>query len=570
MYILGIHGAGLFGHDSAACLVKDGKLIAAAEEERFIRRKHASGIPPINAMNFCLQKAGISIGEVGHIAVPWESGMKMAAELPLHYMMRGELFRQQKQFFGEIRNLGRLFLRGTTRDMRIKGFKGEVVNVNHHIGHSASAFNCSGFKEAAIMSFDNKGETTSTLLSHGTKDGIGAVKDIKWFDSLGLFYGAFTEYLGFQMSDGEGKTMALAAYGEPKHDLGEFIRWDENKKTYKVDSNYFYRLGHYSERFVERFGKPGKNPLKQADVAASAQKTLEEIALKLGQQLGEETRSKNLCLAGGVALNCVMNGRLLRELEFEKVFVQPAANDAGSAIGAAMELYRKLGGKRKFEMGNAYLGPEFSNEEIEKAIWNLIGNDMKVRGKWKSNRVKIEFHKDIAGVAAELIAKNLIGGWFQGRMELGPRALGARSIIANPAKKGIEKKVNLKVKHREPWRPFAPSLLDVAKDEYLEDACKSPFMILSFFVRENKRKEIPAVVHVDGTTRPQTVEKSENPLYWKLIKEFESETGLPVILNTSFNDHGEPIVMRPEEAVNDFLGTGMDFLAIGNWLLKKG
>lgn len=558
MYILGLHGAGLWVHDPAACLVKDGKVIAAAEEERFTRQKHATGQLPVNAVRFCLDYAGITAADLDHVAVGWGEPKTYLVERPLHDLIVDPWHLKMKFLVENLKQARRFIVNGSKFFRNeLQDFHGKPSFVKHHIGHAASAWRCSGFGDAAIMTFDMRGETTCTFEGIGNSGGIDVVKEFEWPHSLGLMYGAFTEFLGYKMSDGEGKIMGMAPYGKAVHELSKFVEIDTEAKSYKLKLKNFYGIRHFGKKFVELFGKPrqpdGKIE-KYADVAASVQKKLEEIGVMLAADLHDKAGSGNLCLAGGVALNCVMNGRILQEAGFRNVYIQPAAHDAGTAIGAALEMYARLGGKRKYVMETAYHGPEFSDEKIEKVL--------------KKAGAKFEKHKDIAGKVAELLAKDKVVGWFQGRMEIGPRALGNRSILANPCKRENWKRVN-DIKKRELWRPFAPSLLDKAKDEYLEDAYKSPFMLLSFFVKEKKRKEIPAVVHVDGSTRPQTVEKVQNPLYFGLIREFESLSGVPVVLNTSFNLRGEPIVNTPAEAVNDFMQTKMDYLAIGNFLVKK-
>jgi len=382
-------------------------------------------------------------------------------------------------------------------------------------------------------------------------------------NSLGRAYSQFTQYLGFKTNNDEYKVMGLASYGKPTYDLSKLIKITKN--GYEVEPSYFYNYSFTKRKYdvsklAKAFGQARKDDNQRIDdrhknIAASIQKRLEDVGLHLVKKAIEKTNNKNLCLAGGVALNCKMNGEILQSGLIEDIYVQPVANDAGTALGAALELYAKLGYKSKFKMDHVYWGNEYSKEQIEEAL--------------KKSKLKYTYYDDIEGETAKEISKGNIIGWFQGRMEVGPRALGNRSILANPTIKGMDDKVNIEIKFREKWRPFCPSMLESAKEEYLEGAHETPFMILTFNVKKDKRKEIPSVTHIDGTARPQTVRKETNPKYWKLIKSFESESGTPVLMNTSFNIKGDTIVRTPDDAIRTFLNTGMNVLSIGNYMVKK-
>jgi len=573
VYILGVTGQQSI-HDPSACLLKNGKLISAVEEERLIREKHASNKSPINAIKFCLDSEKISMDDVDYIAVGWDhpkncfrntlnnysNGNKMFNSMPhLAYSMR-QLF---LDFRYKSRGSGWEFKKYFNKNVNKK-----IHYIDHHLAHAATSYRCSGFKDTMIFTADNRGETTSTLLGKGENDKIHKLKEIKMFNSLGLMYGALTEFLGFRFANGEGKTMGLAPYGKPIYDLNDVISYGNG--NFRLNHKYFYSFNKkhhfYSNELIKKFGNP-KVPIKKGeverkvaqkycDIAASLQKKLEDVAKHLITETYKMYGSENLSIAGGVGLNCVMNGKLLNELDFVKnIFIQPAANDAGCSLGAALELSSKLGYKTNFKMNHAYWGPEFSNEEIEEEL--------------KRYRLDYEECEDISGVAAELIADGKVVGWFQGKLEWGPRALGNRSILVDPTRKESKDIVNIKVKFREPWRPFAPSILLGEEKKYFENAVEAPYMLLAFKIKPEKIKELPSVCHVDNTSRPQTVDKEVNPKYYKLIEKVGKITGTPIVLNTSFNIKGEPIVCRPKEAIEGFLKTDMDFLAIGDYLVSK-
>lgn len=546
--------------NSAAALVKDGKLIAMAEEERFNRIKHSKGFPyPKKSIDFCLKYAGITLKNVDSISLGW-------ASIPTNLWMgfissfKNPLF--LLKFPDIIKNL--------KTHKKYKHFN-KLKYYPHHLAHASSSYFVSGFKKANIISMDGQGEVSSTLLAQGSGNNIKKIKEYSTLNSIGALYESFTDYLGFLRHSHEGKVMGLASYGKPIYDTKPILRWTKNGYSCETIQRYLSILKYSFRKLqgekIESFGEllkknygPKRNkdePLtkRHQNIAATIQHIQEKAVVKLARYLYEKNGIQDFCLAGGSALNCIANGVLLEQDFVKNIYVQPASSDAGNAIGVAFLEYIRLTKKPvKFEMTHAYWGPEYTNEEIKKVL--------------KEKGIKYKFYKNIEKVTAELIAKGNIIGWFQGRMEIGPRALGNRSILADPTDKNMKDKINLQVKHRENWRPFAPSILAESAKEYFENAYPSPFMILSFKVKKEKWKVIPSVVHIDGTTRPQTVTKETNPRYYKLIKEFEKIKKVPILLNTSFNDRGEPIVCSPQDAINTFKKTNLDYLAIGNYLIK--
>ncbi len=536
MYYLGITAGAVLselGHDPAACLIKDNRIVAFVEEERFVRVKHAGGFFPVNAIKYCLNEGGVKLDEV-----------------KIGYYMNPACFWKRtftpKNVVGAIR--ANNYMGMIPKFLKFYfGHKPDVEYVNHHTCHTYSSFPFSGMKVSTCFSIDGGGERTATLVSQCNSDKVATLGESFKPNSMGQFYGQFTNWLGFKMLDEEGKTMGLAPYGEPKYDLSGFIRFEKGMHKVTKDAWELY------EAIESSFGtrRIGEIQKIHKDVAASVQKKLEEVSINMVKYYDV----KNLTLCGGIALNCKMNGEILNSGLIKDIFVQPVANDAGCAIGAAAYL-SMLDGNRFDKLEHLYYGPEYSNEQIKKTL--------------DICKVKYEYHDDIAGIGAELIAKGKIISWFQGRMEGGPRALGGRSILADPSDPKMQDRINYFVKHREPWRPFCPSMLEEDKEKYLENAHEDPFMILTFKIKEEWQKELPAIVHpADKTARPQTVRKSANPLYWKLINNFKKETGVSVVLNTSFNIQGEPIVCIPEDAVRCFFGNGLDYLLIGNYLVKK-
>ncbi|MBI4162660.1 MAG: carbamoyltransferase [Candidatus Aenigmarchaeota archaeon] len=527
-YYLGLTIPIGWGHDPSACLIKDNKILAFAEEERFNRYKHSFSLFPRNAIKYCLDFAGIKISDVvvGFNFDP----KKFKRGAPTPRKMIGARISEQN-----MRNMTRL----------VKFYFGadpKQYYLAHHLAHAFSSFPLSGLQSGVSFNLDAVGERTSTLLGNFAGSDFNTL--VESDHSLGYFYSRFTQWLGFDAVEGEGTVMGLAPYGKPVHDLSEFARPTNGSVPFYSKTE--------PEDIEKKFGTRRYGPVEEVhkNMAASIQETLEKIMIHMAHQY----KADSLVIAGGIGLNCVANGRLVEEGYVKDVFIQPAAGDAGGSIGAAVWLAMQDG--HKFDkMEHIYYGPGYTNEQIKKVL-DLCDVDY-------------EFHKDIAGKAAELIAKDKIIGWFQGRMEGGPRALGNRSILANPTNPKMKDILNSRVKHREPWRPFCPSILYEDRAKYFSSDKESPFMILAFHVKKEMQKEIPAVVHVDGTARPQTVRRSQNPLYYKLLQNLKKEIGHGVVINTSFNVKGEPVVCRPEDAVRCFFGTGMDALAIGNYLVKK-
>ncbi|MGQ9628975.1 MAG: carbamoyltransferase family protein [bacterium] len=572
MYILGISA---FGHDASAALIKDGELICATEEERFTRKKYYDGFPT-NAINYCLKRAGIEINDVDHI------GYYMNYWLYLGWFLRESIL-NFFEFWGfyarePLRLINDLLYRINLPILRgfqirdILGYKNKIHMISHHMAHAASAFLVSPFEEAAILTIDSIGEWPTTAIGIGRRNRIKFYRTIKYPNSLGTLYRAFTIHLGFGEMEA-GKVMGLAPYGDPGpyYNLFEKMVKLTPDGGFSINSDFLlhrYPARHWSRKpedfsreFFEIFG-PTRNgqPLRKSheDIAASLQLRLEETILHMVKYLYEKAKCRNLCIAGGVGLNSVANGRILNETPFEELFIQPAAGDGGTSLGCAYYIYNiLLGYPRNYVFNSAYLGAEYTEEEIV-AVLRASGNGLKYR--------RIE---EIERLTARFLAEGKIVGWFQGRAELGPRALGNRSILADPRRAEMKDILNEKVKHREPFRPFAPSVLEDKCGEYFENDYPSPYMLLVYKVRPEKRSVIPAVTHVDGTGRVQTVNEKQNPKYWRLIKAFEEITGVPIILNTSFNVKGEPIVNSPQDAINCFKSTQMDLLVLGDYLVEK-
>lgn len=564
MYVLGIN---CYMHDSAACLISDGRIISAAEEERFTREKH-TGEFPLQAIRYCLAEAGISVEEVDRVAFylrPWSGFSKRVLHILRHLPQSWSFKRRHGIAWLQMMNVQRYFQeKFNLNSGNVKKLPGFHF-ISHHEAHAASTFLLSPYQDASILTLDAAGEWGTTWLGYGKGNEMTCIREIGYPDGLGFLYGALTQYLGFRKWEDEYKVMGLASYGEPAYyDLFQRII-KPRQGGFKLDLSYFeFHLGRdkwYSDKLVRALGSPrqkGQEPMGHyADVAASLQTRLEDVVLNLCDYLYERTQLPRLCLAGGVALNAVMNGRLLRESPFTEIFIQPAAHDPGASLGAALLVYHRLNDNApRYVMRDVYLGPQYAEREMEGAL--------------RKYGLSAEYRPDIASAVAELIAEGKIVGWFQGRMEFGPRALGNRSILADPRREEMKDILNERVKHRENFRPFAPSVLKERAAEYFDtNGHEAPFMVLVFPVHTAKRGEIPAVTHVDGTARIQTVDKEVNPRYWKLIHEFEKISGVPVVINTSFNVRGEPIVCSPEDAIKCFLGTGIDYLALGNFLVSK-
>lgn len=592
MRILGISA---FYHDSAACLIVDGRIVAAAQEERFTRRKHDAGFPR-NAIQFCMKAGGVNLDQIDHVAFYEKPFLKFERLLETYvafaphgfrsFLMAMPLWLKEKlfqkiQLRDELKKLG--------ADASIEG---RLLFAEHHQSHAASAFFASPFEDAAVLTMDGVGEwtTTSAAIGHGNR--LEMTKEIHFPHSIGLLYSAFTYYLGFKVNSGEHKVMGLAPYGEAKYSdviLDKLIDLKADG-TFRLDMQYFdYCTGlkMINEKFNELFGGPPRKPeepltQKNMDLAASLQWVTEEVVLRLTRSLSSETGSKNLCLAGGVALNCVANGRVLRDGKFEKIYVQPAAGDAGGAVGAALAAYyMHLGMPRRTNgrdaMSGSFLGPSYENGEIEQQL----------------SAAGARFEKlddsDLIVATVDALAAGKAVGWFQGRMEFGPRALGGRSILGDPRSVTMQQTLNLRVKYRESFRPFAPAVLREDVADWFEIDCDSPYMLFVANVVKNKqrqmteeeqarfgidrlnvpRSEIPAVTHVDYSARIQTVDRETNPRFHELLSAFKARTGCPVLVNTSFNVRGEPIVCSPQDAFLCFMGTEIELLVIGNFILYK-
>lgn len=555
-------GISCFYHDSSACLVRDGQVIAAVQEERFSRVKNTEAFP-IQALNYCSQFGGVlfeDLQAIGYFEKPY---LKFSRVLIEHlnqfpFSLRGFL-RTMPHWMED-----RLMLPLVVEEEL--STQAPVHFLKHHLSHAASTFLPSPFEKAAIMTCDGVGEWATMSVGVGEGSRIELEKEICYPDSLGLLYTAVTVYLGFHAHGGEGKTMGLAGYGEPrfKKQFEDVIRVFEDG-SFRLNQKYFhYRRGQkmWSPAFETLFG-PARKPgdaweQRHYDLAASLQEIVERVFILNARALAASTGSKNLCLAGGVTLNCVANAKVLQETDFENIFVQPAAGDAGGAIGAALYISNSLMGEPRHHMSHSFLGPEFSEYEILKAI--------------KNHRIeKYEKLDDDALVkrAARHIHDCKTMAWFQGRLEFGPRALGGRSILANPCSDQMKDILNSRIKKRESFRPFAPMVLKERSSEFFDLEIESPYMLLAPQVRTEKRHLLPAITHVDGTARVQTVGESEHPLLRKLILEFERLSGVPVLLNTSFNRNGEPVVARPEHALDCFLNTELEALAIGPFWIEK-
>jgi carbamoyltransferase len=591
---LRILGISAFYHDSAAALIEDGRIVAAAQEERFSRKKHDSRFP-VHAVRYCLAEGGIGLREVDHVVFYDKPFLKFERLLETYvtfaprgiksFSMSIPLWLREKLFLKDL--LAKEFrkLEGDG------GWNEKMLFSEHHLSHAASAFFPSPFEEAVVLTMDGVGEWATTSAAIGKGSSLEVHKEIHFPHSVGLLYSALTYYTGFKVNSGEYKVMGLAPYGEPKY-AGKILEHLVDVKadgSFRLDLSYFnYCTGltMTNGKFDALFGGPPRKPdelltQRHMDLAASIQAVTEEVVLRLTRSLRKETGIRNLCLAGGVALNCVANGKVLRDGHFDRIYIQPAAGDAGGALGAALVGYHmQLGQKRQVNgdaMRGAYLGPAFKQDDIEARL--------------KRSGARFEVLDDAALIttAAKDLSQGKALGWFQGRMEFGPRALGNRSILGDPRSPTMQKTLNLKVKYRESFRPFAPSVLRERVGDWFEIDSDSPYMLLVADVVKSRRREmtpeekqlfgidklnvprsdIPAVTHVDYSARIQTVHRDTNPRYHALLTEFERNTGCPVLVNTSFNVRGEPIVGSPEDAFRCFMGTELDALAVGNCYLRK-
>jgi carbamoyltransferase len=593
MRVLGISA---FYHDSAAALIEDGHLVGAAQEERFTRKKHDSGFPQ-HAVQYCLDEAGIKLADVDYVAFYDKPFLKFERllETYLAYAPRGfQSFRMAMPLWLKEKLFQKTLLRDEMKHWQPDfDWHKRLLFGEHHQSHAASAFFPSPYEEAAVLCMDGVGEWATTSLAWGQGNKLEMLKEIHFPHSLGLLYSAFTYYTGFKVNSGEYKVMGLAPYGEPKFKdliLDKIVDLKEDG-TFRLDQQYFdYCTGlrMTNEKFGELFGGKARKPEElltqhHMDLAASVQAVTEEIVIRLARSVRKETGAKNICLAGGVALNCVANGKLLRENLFDGIWVQPAAGDAGGAVGAAYAAYHGyLGQGRKLNghldgMAGSYLGPEYTDDEIEKRLVAAGG------------RLTRLTREQIIDQTAQALADEKAVGWMQGRMEFGPRSLGARSILGDARSPSMQKTLNLKVKYRESFRPFAPAVLREDVDKYFDIKSDSPYMLMVAPVNEDRRRamneaeqalfgidklnvprsDIPAVTHVDYSARIQTVHKETNPAFHDLLSAFKAKTGYSVVVNTSFNVRGEPIVCTPEDAFRCFMGSEIEVLVVGNCLLRK-
>jgi len=582
MNILGINA---YHGNASAALVCDGKLIAAVEEERFNRVKYAAGFPAA-AIRYCLKEAGITLTDLDHVAVPRNPFARLGTKL--FYALRMPSFaRERARVIGKFTGIPSALAWAFDSDPA--KIKATFHRVEHHQAHLASSYFVSPFEHAALLSADGLGDFASSMWGTGNGNRMQIDGAISFPHSLGIYYSAVTQYLGFLKFGDEYKVMGLAAYGEPTYleALRDLVRFrpDGGEFGFRLGLDYFthHRTGPemswaesdktptlgkmFSDALPQKLGAPARKPdepleQRHRDLAASLQARLEEVYLGMLKKLATKTGAKAVCLAGGVAFNCVANGKIFDATPFEKVFVHPAAGDAGLAVGAAFHVWHQTLGKlRSFVMDHAYWGPGYTPEEIRSA--------MQISAVSGGGYTVSELPEDeLMRRTASIIAEGKILGWYQGRAEWGPRALGNRSIVADPRRPEMKEILNRRIKHREIFRPFAPSILAEKTGEWFEKSYPSPFMTLAYSVLADKRDKIPAPTHVDGTGRLQTVTRDANPRYHALISEFERQTGVPVVLNTSFNDN-EPIVCRPEEALDCFLRTQMDALALGNFLITR-
>ena len=593
MIVLGISA---FYHDSAAAILRDGEIVAAAQEERFTRKKHDARFP-VNALRYCLQEAGVDGSAVDRVAYYEKPFVKFERLIETYLAFAPKGFASFRKAMPLWMN-EKLFQKGLIGD-ELKaidpalGAPEKLLFSEHHFSHAASAYYPSPFDRAAVLTMDGVGEWTTTSMARGEGARLEIEREIHFPHSIGLLYSAFTYYTGFKVNSGEYKVMGLAPYGEPKYAQLILDKLVDAKLdgSFRLDMDYFDFCTGFTmtgPKFDALFGAPARKPeerleQRHMDLAASVQAVTEEIVLRLARSIAKETGEKNLCLAGGVALNCVANGKLLRDGCFENIFAQPAAGDAGGALGAALAAYHQHeGGARvvtnaRDGMKGSYLGPAYDQPEIERRL--------------AAAGAKFEVVSDDALIeeTAQALASQQAVGWRQGRLEFGPRALGASSILADPRSPDMQKTLNLKVKFRESFRPFAPSVLRERVSDWFELECDSPYMLLVADVVKSRRRaitadeenlfgidklnvprsEIPAVTHVDYSARVQTVHADTNPRYHRLISRFEELTGCPVLVNTSFNVRGEPIVATPEDAFRCFMGSHIDFLAVGNCVLRK-
>ncbi len=594
MYILGISA---FYHDSAACILKDGEIVAAAQEERFTRKKHDPGFPHY-AIQYCLKEANIASTQIDNVVFYEKPFVKFERLLETYLAFAPKGFSSFAQAM-PLWIKDKLFQKSTL-NKELKAALDENIDwrerllfSEHHLSHAASAFYPSPFERAAVLTLDGVGEWTTTSIAVGSGSELKVLKEIHFPHSLGLLYSAFTYYTGFKVNSGEYKVMGLAPYGEPRYSdlIKEKLITIASDGSFQLDMSYFdYATGltMTNKKFNALFGGPPRKSeteltQREMDLAASVQKVTEDIVINIAKVIAKETGEKNLCLAGGVALNCVANGILLREKVFDNIWIQPAAGDAGGALGAALSIWylhhkkERNSSSNRDSMKGAFLGPGFEDNEIESKLKSLGAVYIRLS------------EEDLIEEVASALATEKAVGWMQGRMEFGPRALGARSIIADPRSPMMQKQLNLKVKYRESFRPFAPSVLRDDVNDWFEHDSDSPYMLFVADVQKDKhrtmtsdeeelfgidklnvpRSSVPAITHIDYSARIQTVHEDTNSKYHAVISKFKEKTGCPLVVNTSFNVRGEPIICSPEDAFKCFMGTDLDILAVGNYLLLK-
>ena len=570
MYVLGIS---CFFHDSSAALLKDGIIVAAAEEERFTRKKHDNTFP-INAINYCLKSQNITINEISYIGIYEKPLLKFERLLSQHLECFPLSF---KTFISSIPAWFNEKLRIPKIIRKKLKYKGDVLFIDHHMAHAASSFLVSPFEKSAILTVDGVGEWTTTAYGVGEHNEIHLMKEIKFPTSLGLLYSTVTAYLGMSVNNSEYKVMGLAPYGDMNTKTNQYYKLLKNIIDIKEDGSYRFDMSYFiyhfadrmpSRRFCDLLGGAVKKADEQMtqrhkDIAAAVQLILEDVMTKMLNHVHKITKCDNIVLAGGCALNSVYNGKILRSTPFKNIWIQPNATDGGTSIGVASYIYHTiLGHKRNYVMKDAYLGPSFATQEIKKF---LDDNNIKY--------FQFKDDKEIIATTAKLIHEDKVIGWFQGRMEWGPRALGARSILSNASNPQMKDILNLKVKHREGFRPFAPVVCEDYAMKYFD--CDDPipeptdFMLMVYPIRKEWHDKIPSVTHVDGSGRLQTIRRHQNHLYYDVIKEFGRLSGIPILINTSFNIRGEPIVCTPYDAYKCMMGTGIDYLVIDKFLIKR-
>jgi carbamoyltransferase len=591
MRILGISA---FYHDSAAAIVEDGRIVAAAQEERFTRKKHDASFPH-HAIACCLDTAGAKLSDIDHVAFYDKPFLKFERLLETYIALAPRGFRSFQMalpLWLKEKLFQKSLLRKKLNEFDEDFASDRLLFTEHHLSHAASAFYPSPFEKAVVLTMDGVGEWATTSAAMGEGNKLEIFQEIHFPHSLGLLYSAATYYTGFKVNSGEYKVMGLAPYGEPKYAqliLDHLVDLKPDG-SFRLDMSYFdYCTGltMTNDRFADLFGQPVRAPDQlltpfHMDVAASIQAVLEEAVLRLTRSLASKTGARNLCLAGGVALNCVANGKVLRDGKFEKIWIQPAAGDAGGAVGAALAAFHQFKGGHRVAaaadgMCGAFLGPEFAQADIESRLTGA------------GARFNVSSEEDMIATTAQALADQLAVGWFQGRMEFGPRSLGARSILGDPRSPAMQRNLNLKVKYRESFRPFAPAVLREDVADWFELDADSPYMLIVADVRNDKRRtmsadeqamfgieklnvsrsDIPAVTHVDYSARIQTVSAATNPRFHRLLSQFKALTGCPVLVNTSFNVRGEPIVCTPEDAFRCFMGNELDVLVVGNCVLRK-